>query len=129
MTTTQHDIQSALDRLNALVGSKDMGIVNAFDDDADVLLAGSEADEVMRGKPALTAFFEAMFARPVTIGWDWTRIDGSSQGNVFWLFAEGHAVLDHDGTVTRIPYRLSGVLVRRDGNLHWRLFHGAEPRA
>lgn len=128
MTTTQHDIQSALDRLNALVGSKDMGIVNAFDDDADVLLAGSETDEVMRGKPALTAFFEAMFARPVTIGWDWTRIDGSSQGNVFWLFAEGHAVLDHDGTITSIPYRLSGVLVRRDGNLHWRLFHGAEPR-
>ena len=128
MTTTRRDIEAALERLNALVGSKDMGIVHAFDDDADVLLVGSEPDEVIRGKAALTGFFETLFAKPVTIGWNWDRLDTGTQGSVLWFFAEGHVVLDRDGAVTTQPYRLSGVLVRRDGALHWRLFHGAEPK-
>jgi ketosteroid isomerase-like protein len=128
MTTAIRDIEAALERLNALVGSKDMGIVHAFDEDADVLLVGSETDEVIRGKPALTGFFEALFAQDLTIGWNWTRLDAGTLGNVLWFFAEGHAVLDHGGSVTRKPYRLSGVLVRRDGGLHWRLFHGSEPQ-
>lgn len=128
MTSARSDIETALDRLNALVGSKDMGIVHAFDDEADVLLVGSEADEVIRGRPALKAFFETLFAQPFTIGWNWSRLDTGTLGNVLWFFAEGHVVLDRDGKLTRRPYRLSGVLIRRDGGLHWRLFHGSEPQ-
>jgi len=128
MTTARRDIESALERLNALMGAKDIGVVNAFDDEADVLLVGSEVDEVVQGKAALKAFFETLFAKPVTIGWDWVRIDTGALGSVLWFFAEGYAVLDTAGEIERRPYRLSGVLVRHDGALHWRQFHGSEPR-
>lgn len=129
MTTARRDIEGALHRLNALMGAKDLGILHAFDDDADVLLVGSEIDEVVQGPAALRVFFENLFAQDVSIGWDWSRIDTGAQGNILWFFAEGQVVLDRGRQQDRRPYRLSGVLVRRDGTLRWRQFHGSEPKA
>ena len=124
----RRDIESALARLNALVGAKDNSVIEAFDDDAEVLLVGSELGEIAKGRHAIETFFTALFAAPVTIGWEWNRIDIGTEGATLWFFAEGRAVLDSAGEIKRLPYRLSGVLVRRNGALYWRQFHGSEPR-
>lgn len=126
--TTRVEIETALHRLNALVGGKDMAVAELFDS-GSALLVGSETGEIARGRPAIAAFFQSLFAQPVTIGWDWASLETGAEGDVLWFFAEGHAVLDRAGQVDRVPYRLSGILVRRPGGLIWRQFHGAEPRA
>ena len=127
--TTRVEIETALHRLNALVGGKDMAVADQFEDSGSALLVGSETGEIARGRPAIAAFFQSLFAQPVTIGWDWASLETGAEEDVLWFFAEGHAVLDRAGVVDRVPYRLSGILVRRPGGLIWRQFHGAEPRA
>ena len=126
--TTRVEIETALHRLNALVGGKDKAVAELFDS-GSALLVGSETAEIARGRPAIAAFFQSLFAQPLTIGWNWASLDTGAEGDVLWFFAEGHAVLDRAGVVDRVPYRLSGILVRRPGGLIWRQFHGAEPRA
>jgi hypothetical protein len=128
MFSALDEVEFALARLNTLVGSKDMGVAEAFEDTGSVLLVGSEPGEMAHGRPAIAAFFEALYALPITIGWDWASLDVAAEGDVVWFFAEGHAVLDRDGSIERVPYRLSGVLVRRGGTLLWRQFHGSEPK-
>ena len=127
MSTIRDEVESVLARLNALVGSKDTAVAQTFDCTGSALLVGSEPGEMARGRPAIAAFFEALYALPVTIGWDWSSLDAAAEGDVVWFFAEGHAVLDRGDRVDRLPYRLSGVLVRRDGALLWQQFHGSEP--
>ena len=50
---------------------------------------------------------------------------GASVGDVAWLWLDGGLVLD--GRSHR-PYRITGVLERRQGRWIWSLFHGSEPR-
>ena len=62
----------------------------------------------------------------------WTRRPGGasrsgSHGDVAWLFASGEVVVTDHGADTRVPYRLTGVLERRNGAWKWRQFHGSEP--
>jgi hypothetical protein len=128
MTTPRSEVKAALDRLNGFMSQADPAIIAQFDPDADVLLAGSEIGEVVRGHTDIGAFFRAIFALPLRIGWHWDTIDAAAEGDVIWFFAEGQAVVTRDGVTDARPYRLSGVLVRRGITVIWRQFHGSEPR-
>ena len=124
---TEKDIAATLDRLNALLSAHDPAIVQEFAPDADVLLLGSEANELAIGPSQLGTFFRDLLSQPFTLSWEWKQTRVSSMGNVAWVFAEGDViVLATDGT-TRAPYRLTGVLEHRNGKWLWRQSHGSEP--
>jgi hypothetical protein len=127
MNDVRTEIIEALDRLNSLMGRRDLAILNEFDSRANVLVVGSEVGEIAEGPEALGALFRHIFALPVHIGWSWQNVRVSSANDVAWLFAEGHVVITGGADQKKMPYRLTGVLERRDKTWKWRHFHGSEP--
>jgi uncharacterized protein (TIGR02246 family) len=126
-TTLTAEIAAFLDRLSALMQARDPLIVEQFTDDDATMLVGSEPGEIARGRTAIAALFVAIFGSPNAIHWEWDIVETARQGDIAWFFAEGSAVLVGPEETTWRAYRLSGVLVRNDGD--WRLaqFHGSEP--
>lgn len=95
--------------------------------DRDAVLLGSGDAERADGAAAIRAFLADFFTRPVTIGWDWDRISATRSGDVVWFLLQGAAVLQGDDGEQRLPYRISGVIVERDGRPALAQFHGSEP--
>jgi ketosteroid isomerase-like protein len=122
---TREEILLVLGELRAAVSQRRIeGVLSLFAPDADATLIGSSTGEIARGPLELRPFLERLFASPRTIGWEWDDVSVSCSGDVAWLWLEGALVLD--GRSER-PYRISGVLERRQGRWLWTLFHGSEP--
>jgi ketosteroid isomerase-like protein len=125
----ERGVRRTLIRLNNLLASRDMAVVDEFVDSPDTLLVGSHAAEQARGRAGVEAHFRRHFERPETITFAWREVDVAVRGAVAWLHAEGEVVLHGDDGDRREPYRLSGVLEQRGGKWLWRLFHGSQPAA
>ena len=126
--SVRDEVLSKLSALDACVRRGDLVETLAlFVHDAEVLLLGSEAGELARGTAALTEFFTSLFALPVRLGWVWHQSDVAALGDVAWLCAQGVVCVRHGAEDTQRPYRVTGVLVRRDGEWRWAQFHGSEP--
>jgi ketosteroid isomerase-like protein len=122
---TREEILLALGEFRAAVSERRLeGVLSMFAPDADATLIGSSVGEIAHGPIELRAFLEQVFASPQTISWEWDDVSVSASGEVAWLWLEGALVLD--GRSDR-PYRISGVLERRQGRWLWTLFHGSEP--
>ena len=121
------EITAALHRFCALLAARDPAVIQEFAADADVLLVGSEAGEVAAGPDQIAEFFRAILAQPVTIAFEWRETRASVEGDQAWLFATGDVVVRSPDGERRGPYRLTGVLQRRDGKWLWKHFHGSEP--
>jgi ketosteroid isomerase-like protein len=122
---TRSEVLLALGELRAAIAEKRLeGALALFAPDADTTLIGSSAGEIVRGPMEMRPFLEDLFDRPETISWEWDDVSVSSCGDVAWLWTDGALVID--GRSAR-PYRISGVLERRQGRWLWSLFHGAEP--
>ncbi len=123
----QSQVREVLERFNEFVATKNSQVLAEFAPGEDVLLIGSDAGEISKGRQALQAFFERIFAREVTFSWEWDRLEVSSAGDLAWFFAEGWVVLTTAKEQRKAPYRTSGVLERLDGRWLWRQYHGSEP--
>jgi hypothetical protein len=120
-------IFAAVDRfMESVAGKRLEETLAAFSGDPDCILIGSEVGEEALGPAALRSFLVGMFARPGTFSVAWRSRRASINGDTAWFAAEVDA---HMSTSDRRgPYRITGVLVRRDGRWLWQLYHGAEPR-
>ena len=124
---TQRELVAMLDRFRTLVADKDFAILSEFGQDADVRIIGSEANESAEGPRQLEDFFKRIFARPSRYSWQWAKPSFSCSGDVAWLLADGEVIIRDDGGERRRPYRITGVLEKRDGKWLWLQFHGSEP--
>ena len=123
---TREEVLLALGEFRAAVAQKRIeGVLTLMAPDADATLIGSSVGEIARGPLELRRFLEDLFATPGTISWEWDDVSISCAGEVAWLWLDGGLVLD--GRSQR-PYRVSGVLERRQRRWIWTLFHGSEPR-
>ena len=124
----RNEVLAKLSALDASVRSADLaGSVALFVDDGEALLLGSEAGELARGTAALTELFTSLFALPVRLGWVWDQTYVAAFGDVAWLCAHGMVCTRRGAEETQRPYRITGVLVRQDGEWRWAQFHGSEP--
>ena len=114
-------------RLNALLAAHDLAVIREFAAAPDVLLLGSEADELAIGPQQVTMFFQRILSEPETASWEWKQTRISAHGSIAWLFAQGDIILSTAEGSQRFPYRMTGVLECRDGDWLWRQFHGSEP--
>lgn len=122
---TREEVLLALGEFRAAVTERRLeGVLALFAPDADTTLIGSSTGEIARGPLEIRAFLERLLDRPQTIGWEWDDVSVSACGDVAWLWLEGALALD--GRSDR-PYRITGVLERRQGRWLWTLFHGSEP--
>lgn len=120
-------VGQTLERFNHLVSTRNLQVLAEFVPSDDVLLVGSEAGEIAKGRQALEVFFVRVFARDATFSWEWDRVDVSHSSDLAWFFAEGWVILSTARQQRRSPYRISGVLERRGERWLWRHYHGSEP--
>lgn len=120
-------IWEILKRFGELVSTRNMQLINEFTKGDDILLVGSEAGEVARGRNEIEAFFVRIFAREETFSWEWDRVNLAHSGDLAWFFAEGRVVISTAKEQKKTPYRISGVLERRAHRWLWKQYHGSEP--
>ena len=120
--------RSAMDWLNdALSGNPD-AIERRLE--PDVVFIGSGAGEEAVGVDAFRAMLEPLWnlAGDGTFTIDWDSFEAEQRGDIILVTAFGQAqatgpMARFDGT----RYRMTGVLVERDGVWRWKACHGSEP--
>ena len=118
---------SAVDALlDHIANGRHRESVEAFTDDPDAMLIGSEVGEVALGPQGIRGFFADLYARPYRILFTLPERRVSAAGNVAWVTGEGTYRTSTGGEPS--PYRLTGVLERRRDRWLWQLFSGSEPR-
>jgi len=126
----QAEVRSALDRFSELSGRGDLAsVMTQFDDQADILLVGSDKGEVYKGRAAMEGWLGQLY-QGSGFSWQMDRVDISSHGETAWVFVEGKMNVRNKATGAlrfSAPYRFSGVLVKRGDGWAWRLFHGSAP--
>ena len=122
---TEAAVMSVLNRLNEATARRDVaGVLELFGTDHDILLMGSEADEVAVGPSELKAFLERAFAsQPAAYRFEWRSHSVSGAGSVCWVTI--NASIHTNGMV--VPYRVTAVLEKRDNRWFLMQYHGSEP--
>ena len=122
---TEREIFIAVDAfLDHLAGCRSDEALACFLPDGDAALYGSEVSETIVGPTALRTFFEKLLSRATGPRFSLAQRRASIAGNVAWFTSEGEVQI---GEMRVAPYRLSGVLEKRDGRWLWALFSGSEP--
>jgi len=97
----------------------------AFTPEGDASLYGSEVSEIVIGHAALRRFFGEVYARPHGPRFKLRDRRVSMREGVAWFTAEAQVAFG-DRTIT--PYRVTGILEKREGRWFWAFFSGSEPR-
>jgi uncharacterized protein (TIGR02246 family) len=120
----ERGVRRALVRLNLLLSRRDLAVVDEFSPAPDTLLVGGSG-EYCRGRAEIEAFYKSVFGMPMTATYSWREVEVSTRGDVAWVHADGEVVMKgDDGTETRVPYRLAGVLEPHGKRWQWRFFQG-----
>jgi uncharacterized protein (TIGR02246 family) len=124
-------VLAAFEALEAAFDRRDpQAVLDLFADDPDVRFFGSGAPERAEGKAELAALLAVMASWPGSFRVRYHEREVHLRGDVAWVVAEGQASWNGgDVTVTELPYRASGVLVRVEGRWRWHTYHGSEPAA
>lgn len=123
--TDIEEIRAVIDRFIARRFAKELRLAEDFEPDA--IIYGSEADDIYIGHAEIVRPFEAAMGKSNTVRHAWDRLDIRSNGDMGWFSASGPAMIGRDGVESPLPVRVSGVLIRRDGDWRWTFLHVSEP--
>ena len=98
-----------------------------FAEDADIALIGSADFEVFLGVDGVDAYFALIREHNATSSWVWKDRRVWAVGDIAWAYADSDFSYTFDGTEHTMPYRLTMVCQRREGEWRIVLFHGSEP--
>jgi uncharacterized protein (TIGR02246 family) len=112
---------------DALLGRRDAeASAQLFVDDG--VMWGSEQDEVASGRPEIAALHRGIAEFDGDLVFRWRLRRAHVDGDVAWVNAAGEVTVAPAGaTAQTTPYRLTAVLVRREGMWRWHTFNGSEP--
>jgi len=102
-------------------------MVELFVIDDDVSFWGSGQTEQHLGPEELRAFAEAITRSERSLRFSWHERRVHVAGSVVWVNALGEVAAEAAGSVAVVPYRVTAVLLRRDGRWLWHTHHGSEP--
>ena len=126
----QTDVLAVFEGLfDALLGRRDPTAgTRLFLDDAGTAMWGSDEDERASGRAEIALLHQAIAdsAREISFRWNHRRVH--VEQDVAWVNADGEVTVTSTGAAPRTTsYRLTAVLVRRDGEWRWHTFNGSEP--
>ncbi|MGD0932593.1 MAG: nuclear transport factor 2 family protein [Candidatus Korobacteraceae bacterium] len=121
---TEREVLAVLERYGEALRNNDpKALIGVFTGDEDTMLMGAISGEFAVGASQVEEMFRRVFVEPQHMSMTWDRVEVFCSGEVAWFAADG-ALVAWD---TRIAYRLSGVLERRDGQWKLAQFHGSVP--
>jgi uncharacterized protein (TIGR02246 family) len=122
------EVRRALADLDAAFDRGDLAAVRELCTE-DVVFIGSGEGEELVGRDAIEPTFAALAERvgEIEFALEWESVDVEVLGGVALVVASAGGRLKASGRETLVRYRLTGVLVERDGRWLWRLYDGSEP--
>jgi ketosteroid isomerase-like protein len=99
------------------------GAIALWAADDDITMWGSDEDERATGPEEVHALVEAVAASPNKLGLEWEDKRVRIEGDVAWVNAQGMLWVNGESS----PYRVTAILVRRDGRWLWHTHSGSEP--
>jgi SnoaL-like domain len=121
-------IFAVMDRMSAFMGTGDIdGQRGQFADDVDIAMIGSADFEVFLGSESVDAYFAVVREHAVTASWAWKDRRVWASEDFAWAYADSDFSYTFDGQSHTLPYRLTMVCQRRDGEWRIVLYHGSEP--
>ncbi len=123
-------IRSSIDRMNQALATKDFQtVMNVFDDADDIIVIGSDTGEVFIGRERVKVFMKMIVSMPFVFSFDMNQVVISHNEQTAWVFVDGNMVHTRSsGKVTKVPYRIMAVTVRRGNDWKWKVFSGSIPR-
>ena len=97
----------------------------------DVVFIGSGEGEEAVGRDAIVPMFNALapHLEGLEFSLEYEDVHVQVLGDVAVIYCSGQAKLVTTRRKATFRYRLTGVLVRKDGRWLWRVHHGSEPGA
>jgi len=121
-------IFAVMDRMSELMAAGDVdGQRGQFADDADIAMIGSADFEVFLGAEGVDAYFAMVREHEATASWRWKDRRVWASEDIAWAYADTEFSYTFDGAAHTLPYRLTMVCLRRDGEWRIVLYHGSEP--
>ena len=123
------DVLDAFDAVfTAALESRDAdAFMDAFVDDDSIRWWGSTSAEQLTGRERLRDHAERITQLDGTLGFTWTERTVNVEGDVAWVAGLGAYDAFVEGQHLSGEYRITAVLVRRDGAWKWHTYHGSEP--
>lgn len=128
----QAGVLAAFDELfDALVDRRDAAAgTRMFVADADAVMWGSEQEECATGHAEIAELHRGIAGSSGALAFRWHQRHAHVDRDVAWVNADGEVTVTRVGAAPRTtPYRLTAVLVRRQGRWRWHTFNGSEPHA
>ena len=119
-------IASKLDRLSELMFARDIAIIDELWSDG-FQLVGSEEGEIAITRDQLVTLVTNLFAAPFRLCWNWDDKSVTVEGDIAWVFAQGHLEFVYDDHTDQGSYRLVAIFLRAGNGWLWRLYSGSEP--
>lgn len=131
MTDDERQVLAAFDDLDRALERRDRVTFEAlWVTDDDLTFWGSAAPEAAVGRDGLRELLDLLDTVPGSFTLTWAARRVRVSGDVAWVNAEGAATWERPSVdVTRLPYRVTAILVRRAGCWLWHTHHGSEPTA
>lgn len=130
-TTTDREIREGLFRMNELLATKDlMKVMTLYDDSDDIAVIGSDSGEVFIGRERVRVFMKMIVSMPFVFSFDMDHPVINHDGNIAWVFVDANMVHTRSsGKVTRFPYRVTAIMIKRNDGWKWKMFSGSIPRS
>jgi ketosteroid isomerase-like protein len=124
------EIRVALNKMNEMLATKDVrSIMTIYDNSDDILVVGSDSGEVFVGRDRVQSFMKMIASMPFVFSFEMNQVLINSSQNVAWVFVDGNMVHTRsNGKVSKVPYRITAVMVKRDNEWKWKVFSGSIPR-
>ena len=124
-SATEAEIFAAVDEFFDHLANGRTEAADCFLAEDDSALHGSEVSESLIGLENIRAFLAKLLTKAGTVRFRFRERRASVSGNVAWFTAEAEVAI---GRVVVAPYRVTGILEKRDNLWFWRLFNGSEPQ-
>jgi ketosteroid isomerase-like protein len=123
-------IRRCLERLNEVTAYRNLdSAMSIWDGGEDISLIGSDSGEVYIGRANVIKFFKMINRFSFTFSFDLDQVRIDHEGGIAWVFVDGKMVHHRsDGRLSKVPYRITAVMVKRGAEWRWKVFSGSIPR-
>jgi ketosteroid isomerase-like protein len=125
------EIRKGLLRMNEMLATKDLqSVMSIYDDSDDIMVVGSDSGEVFIGKERVRVFMKMIVSMPFIFSFEIDKPVINQHQDIAWVFCDSKMVHTRtNGKVSKIPYRITAVLVKKGNEWKWKMFSGSIPRS